>query len=374
MHGADERLCPAVDWSGVAAPSSPRARFDTTIRLTEVISGLASVVVSVTVLANPLLSIRTLILLLAAALSFDVFRLLISEGMRAEWWNRMQQNLRSTLRWIRRFGPIGLGLIAVGVVVAVLVSPEFGQATLLYLLAFGVVILALERMLRAVGREAPVWLRSASAGTGVLALLLVSLAIVVPSIGLATFAILIAISLLLGGVQSVVWGLRPTDPRQIVLLKLVLFSLFYGLVLINWIDLFGKSAPAYGLWLVLTYFAPFLVILVYEGYSEWPLALSLGLLVSLANDLGYYFVGNLLFGFHQDLLTWVAGQLGFYGDRLVTIFQAGAFSIPVDSWLMGLSIYVRGVVVSVGLYFWWKHPSRIVARIQETPPISSAEG
>jgi len=352
----------------VATTQPPRARFDTAIRLTEVFSGLASVVVAIVVLANPLLSLRTLIILLSFALGFDVVRLLLSEGMRSVLRNRVQRDLESTLRWIRRFGPIGLGLIVFGLVIAVLVSPEFSQLTLLYLLAVGVIFLSVDRMLRAVGHEVPGWLRSASAGTGVLALLLVSLAILVPSIGLATFAILIAVSLLVSGIQSVVSGLRPTDPRQIVLLKLVLFSLFYGLVLINWIDLFGKSVPAYGVWLVLTYFAPFWVLLVYEGYSEWPLALSLGLLVSLANDVGYYFVGNLLFGFHQNLVSWTAGQLGFDGTNLVTVFQAGPVSIPVDSWLMGLSIYVRGIVVSAGLYYWWRHPARIVARIQERPP------
>jgi uncharacterized membrane protein HdeD (DUF308 family) len=351
-------------------PSSPsRGRFDKLIRLTEVVGGLASVVVSIIVLANPLLSLRTLILLLAAALAFDVVRLLVSEGMASEWWSRVQQEIRTTLHYLRRFGPIGVGLVAIGIVVAVLLSPPVGEATLLYLLAFAVMILSIDRMLRAAGREAPVWLRSASAGTGVLALLLVGLAILVPSVGLATFAILIAVSLLLSGVQSVLSGLRPTDPRQIVLLKLVLFSLFYGLVLINWIDLFGKSAPAYGLWLILTYFAPFLVLLVYEGLSEWPLAFSLGLLVSLANDVGYYFVGNLLFGFHQDLVTWTAGQLGIYGTQLVTVFQAGALSIPIDSWQMGLSIYVRGAIVTVGLYYWWKHPARIVARVEGTPHV-----
>jgi len=350
----------------VGTPAVPVPRFDTAIRLTSVISGLASVVVSIIVLANPLLSVRTLTLLLASALAFDVVRLLVSEGIRSEWWTRVRQELRSTLEWIRKFGPVGVGLIGVGLVIAVLLSPEFGQATLLYLLAFGVVILSIDRMLRAVGREAPVWLRSASAGTGVLALALVSLAVFDPAFGLATFAVLIAVSLLLSGVQSVVSGLRPTDPRQVVLLKLILFSLFYGLVLINWIDLFGKDAPAYGLWLILTYFAPFLVILVYEGLSEWPLAVSLGLLVSLANDVGYYLVGNLLFGFHQDLVAWASGQLGLDGDRLVTVFQAGAFSIPVDSWQMGLSIYLRVVIVTIGLYYWWRHPSRIVARLPGT--------
>lgn len=343
------------------------ARLDNAIRLTEVFSGLASVVVAIVVLANPLLSLRTLIILLAAALTFDVIRLLLSEGMRSILLDRVERGLQSTLRLLRQFGPIGVGLVTIGLVIAVLVSPQFPELTLLYLLAIGVVFLSFDRMLRAVTGEAPVWLRSATAGTGVLALLLVGLAVAVPSVGLATFAILVAVSLLLSGVQSVVAGLHPTDPRQVVLLKLILFSLFYGLVLINWIDLFGKSVPAYGVWLILTYFAPFWILLVYEGYSEWPLAISLGLLVSLANDVGYFFVGNLLFGFHQDLATWISGQLGFGGTSLVTVFQAGSVSIPIDSWLMGLSIYVRGVVVAAGLYYWWLHPTRIVARIPETP-------
>jgi uncharacterized membrane protein HdeD (DUF308 family) len=352
----------------VARPRSPRVRFDTAIRLTGVVSGLASVVVSIVVLANPLLSIRTLTLLLAAALGFDAVRLLLSDGLRLAWWSRLREDLQSTVHWLWRFGPIGLGLIAVGVLGAILANPTFAETTLLYLLAVGLVVLSIERMLRALDRETPAWLRSTSVGTGVLALVLVGLAILVPSAGLATFAILIALSLLLGGVQSVVAGLRPTDPRQIVLLKLVLFSLFYGLVLINWIDLFGKTVPGYGVWLVLTYFAPFWVLIIYEGYSEWPLAVSLGLLVSLANDLGYYVVGNLLFGFHTDLVAWTAGQLGFHGNQLVTVFEAGAASIPVSSWLMGLSIYLRSAVVAAGLYYWWKHPTRIVARIETTPP------
>jgi uncharacterized membrane protein HdeD (DUF308 family) len=256
------------------------------------------------------------------------------------------------------------------IVAAVLLDPQLSEWTLLFLLAGGVVFLSIGRISRAYGPETPSWLRISSAGTGVIAILLVLVAITYPAIGLPTLAILLAVSMLINSVQSVVGGLRPTDPRQIVLLKLVLFSLFYGLVMINWIDLFGKSVPGYGIWLILTYFSPFVVLIIYEGISEWPLALSLGLLVSLANDVGYYFVGNLLFGFHQDLGPWIEGQLGLRGTELVTIFQAGAASINVDSWQMGLSIYLRAIVVSAGLYYWWKHPSRIVARL---PSGSSVE-
>ena len=347
----------------MAASGSPHPRFDTAIRSTEVVLGLASAAVAIVVLANPLISLATLIILLAAALAIDGARTVVTGGMHPGWWRRLKDDFLSTLHWLRRLGYVVLGAITVAVVLAVLLNPGLSETTLLYLLAVGVVVLGFGRMLQAFGSEAPTWFRGPTIATGLFVVVIVVGALAVPSLGLPTFAILIALTLLIGGVQSVVAGLRPTDPRQIVLLKLVLFSLFYGLVLINWIDLFGKTVPGYGLWLVMTYFAPFWVLIVYEGYGEWPLAVSLGLLVSLANDVGYYFVGNLLFGFNQNLVVWIGGQLGFAGNQIVTTFMAGAFVIPVASWQMGVSIYLRAAVVIAGLYYWWRHPSRIVARI-----------
>ncbi len=352
-------------------PSTPPLRFPTLTRIIEIIFGLVAAGIAIVVLANPFVPIDTLIILLAATLGLDGLRLLVTTGLRVTWVGRIGRELRTSSRLTFRLGRIGLALLALAIVIAVLVVPPVRELTLLYLLAIGVVILGLERVTHAIGHDLPPWLRGASAGTGVITILLVLLALFVPTVGLATFAVLLALALLLGGVQSVVSGLRPTDPRQITLLKLVLFSLFYGLVLINWIDLFGKSVPAYGVWLILTYFAPFFVIMIYEGYDQWPLVLSLGLLVSLANDVGYYFVGNLLFGFHQNLVTWTSGQLGLEGTRTVTFFEAGAFSIRVDSWMMGLSVYLRAVVVFIGLYYWWRRPARITPTIR-APPVPAA--
>lgn len=347
----------------------PRERFETALRAGEILLGLIGAGFSIVVLANPFVSTSTLTLLLGLALATDGVRSVISVGGHRQWWRRVETSVESTFRWLRRLGLVGVGAIVVALVLAAIFIPQLGHLTFVYLLGTGVIIVSIGRVVWAYGRETPGWLRISSAGTGVIAAVLVIIALTNPTLGIATLAVLLAVSMLINGVQTVVGGLRPTDPRQVVLLKLVLFSLFYGLVLINWIDLFGKSVPAYGVWLILTYFAPFGVLIVYEGVSEWPLALSLGLLVSLANDVGYYFVGNLLFGFHQDLGPWIEGQLGLKGTQLVTIFQAGAFTIDVESWLMGLSIVLRAVVVSVGLYYWWKHPSRIVARLPASPAV-----
>lgn len=181
----------------------------------------------------------------------------------------------------------------------------------------------------------------------------------VPGVAALTLVPLLGVVVLINGVEMVVWGLRPTDTRQITLLKLILFSAFYGLILINWIDLFATTAPAYHIWLVMTYMAPFGVLIVFNGSKDWQLALSLGLLVSLMNDVGYFFIGDLLFGFHRPLLPWVEGQLGFMGNQPLFVFQGGAFNIPVTSTLMGISIYARVALVSFVLYHWWRHPGRI---------------
>jgi uncharacterized membrane protein HdeD (DUF308 family) len=350
----------------VPTPPAPGPRYDALARAVEILMGLVTAGVSIVVLANPLVSLGTLIVLLSVALGADAVRLILPSAPGKAPWSRVARELESTVGGLLRLWRVALGVVVVLLVVTVLVEPQLAQLTLLYLLAAGIVFLSFGRISRAYGPDMPSWLRISSVGTGIIALFLVIVAVTAPAIGLATLAVLLAVSMLVNAVQSVVWGLRPTDPRQVVLLKVVLFSLFYGLVLINWIDLFGKSVPGYGVWLILTYFAPFMVLLVFEGLSEWPLALSLGLLVSLANDVGYYFVGNLLFGFHQNLGPWIAGQLGFEGTQLVTIFQAGFVSINVDSWQMGLSIYLRAIVVGGVLYYWWVHPSRIVARLPAT--------
>ncbi|MGI0129795.1 MAG: hypothetical protein ACREDE_09135, partial [Thermoplasmata archaeon] len=265
-------------------------------------------------------------------------------------------------RGLRRIGLYSVGGLTLVFVLAILLSRGLGVTTVLYLIAVALVIQGLGRIFSGVAWEAPAWLRGTSVATGLIALALVAIALLVPGLAEVTLAILFALTLLFNGVENVVTALHPTDPRQKVLLKLVLFSALYGLVLINWIDLFGKAVPAYGIWLILTYFAPFGVLVVFQGFEEWPLALCLGLLVSLMNDLGYYFVGNLLFGFHVALLPWIEGQLGFQGAAVVTYFQGGSFSITVYSWMMGASIYARAAVVGLVLYFWWNHPSRLMAR------------
>jgi hypothetical protein len=331
-------------------------------RLGQVFLGLLSTGLAIVVLAQPQLSLDGLVLLLAVAVGFISAQTVLAGGRLFPIEGFRFGELRASWRVLQSLGIVGIGLVALALAVFAGVDPALAITAVVFVLALALVVLGFGRILQSNGLALPVWLRRSSFTTGVLVVVLVALSLAFYGLAIAAFAVLVGVILMISGIETIVAGLRPTDPRQFVLLKLVLFAAFYGLILINWIDLFGKEVPAYGLWLLLTYMAPFGVLIVFEGWTAWPLATSLGLLVSLFNDVGYFFIGNLIFGFHENLGPWISGQLGFEGSNIVTYFEGGRFVLPVPSWLMGLSIYCRAIVVGLILYYWWQHPGEIVAR------------
>jgi hypothetical protein len=316
-------------------------------RVLEVVLGLASTVMALVILANLTYQSTQLVLLLSVAILFSAVRMIAAGG------------LRRSLASLEALGLLGGGALASFAVLAAILDPTLSLRTLEFLFAMSLTVQGLGRILRSARGGRPSWLRGSNFATGAVTVAFAAGAVLVPDLAFVTLVPILAVVVLVNGIEAVVSGLQPTDPRQLTLLKLILFSAFYGLVLINWIDLFAVTAPAYHIWLVMTYMAPFGVLIVFQGLGEWQLALSLGLLVSLMNDVGYYFVGDLLFGFSQPLVPWVEGQLGFQGTNLLFTFQGGFFTIPVTSVLMGATIYTRIAVVALILYHWWRHPSRL---------------
>jgi uncharacterized membrane protein HdeD (DUF308 family) len=341
-------------------------------RVTLVFLGLLSLSLGVIALANPALSLNGLLELVVIALGLNLARTLVAEGGIFHWTRETLALPTWGRRLYRQLGSFGIGLLATGLALAAFLDPLLTTRAAIFLLTIALVFQGIGRMIEDSRTVGPSWLQRSSFATGVVIVVLVVLSLTFEGVAILAFVVLVGVILIVTGIQTIVEGLGPTDPRQYVLLRLILFSAFYGLVLINWIDLFGKQVPAYGVWLVLTYFAPFGVLLVFEGWRAWPLAIGLGLFVSLMNDVGYFLVGNLLFGFHVALAPWIAGQLGLEGNTIVTVFYGGRFAISVTSWMMGLSIYLRAVVVAMILYYWWRHPTELVARISHETPTPSA--
>jgi hypothetical protein len=326
----------------------PRGYAPKWYRLAEIFLGLASVVVAVVVLGNPTFSTEQLVLLLAVSVGLNGLRMVVTGG------------IKERLMSIEGIGLVGGGVATLLIIVLAWVSPGFTLTTVVTLLAVALTIQGLGRVLHSAGRGYPMWLRGSALATGIFTVAAAVLA-ALDQLALFTLTAVLAVIVLLNGIEGVVSGLRPTNKRQLTLMKLVLFATLYGLVLVNWIDLFATSAPAYHIWLILTYMSPFGVLIVFQGFKDWQLAVSLGLLVSLMNDVGYFFTGDLLFGLNKPLIPFLMGQLGFDGSKVLFYFQGGAFMFPVTSWLMGASIYGRIVVVVAVLYHWWTSPVKFRA-------------
>ena len=316
-------------------------------RIVEVGFGLLASGISLIIITNPAVGAQNLEPLLALALIFSAVRMIAAGG------------LRRRLKSLESLGQAGAGIIALVLIIGVLLVPGLSLQTLIFLLAVSLAIQGLGRVLYAAGRAHPAWLRGSSLTAGVVMVLLAVLVDLVKGVALLTLVELLALTVLVSGAEAVVSALGPTNPKQITLLKLITFAAFYGIIFVNWIDLFNGGAyiyvvPAYHLWVILAYMIPFVVLLVIRGRKDWELALSLGLLASLGNDLGYFVVGDAYFGFSVNLLDWYAHQFGLYGTTTLFVFNGGFFSFDVPSWLMGAAIYARMAVVILSLRRWWQ--------------------
>jgi len=314
-------------------------------KIVEIIFGLSSVVISLVVIVSPSYGAQNLVPLLSLALIFSALRMIATGGVREQ------------LRSLEGIGVAGAGVAALLLVIAVVLVPGLSLQTLVLLLAVSLTIQGLGRMLASAGRGRPRWLRGSALATGIAMVILAAIVEFVRGLALLTLVELLVLTVLTSGGEAVLSGLRPNQ-RQLTLLKLVVFAAFYGIIFVNWIDLFNGGAyiyvvPGYHIWVIIAYMIPFGVLLVIQGRKDWELALSLGLLASLGNDLAYFVVGDAFFGFQVNLLDWYAHQFGLYGNTTLFTFNGGVFSFSVPSWLMGLSIYARIAVVLVSLRRWW---------------------
>jgi hypothetical protein len=129
----------------------------------------------------------------------------------------------------------------------------------------------------------------------------------------------------------------------------VVFSVVYGLVFINYIDVISGGYEGYHLWLVIMYFFPFATLSMLFP-RNLQLTVGLGLVVSLMNDVFYGVVRNVM-GFPLDL-TWYYNRWLLPGNATLFQLNLGFIVIPVLSWMMALSIYVRIIAVYFLLRIW----------------------
>jgi CheY-like chemotaxis protein len=129
----------------------------------------------------------------------------------------------------------------------------------------------------------------------------------------------------------------------------LVFAVVYGFVFINYIDVLSGGYEGYHLWLVIMYFFPFATLSMLFP-RNLQLTVGLGLLVSLMNDVFYGVMRNLM-GFPLNL-TWYYHNWLIPGNATLFQLNLGFTTIPVLSWMMALSIYLRIAAVVILLKIW----------------------
>lgn len=148
------------------------------------------------------------------------------------------------------------------------------------------------------------------------------------------------------------------------------FAVIYGLIFINYIDIVtpGGDLSGYHIWLVLMYFLPFATISIFD-IKNWKLTVGLGLVTSLMNDVFYGSVRYLM-GQPVNLSNYYSLWLIPQSNVLFNL-NLGFTVIPVQSWMMASSIYLRLAATFLLLEGWkyvlpnWRIPAYLSLRRQK---------
>ena len=164
------------------------------LRALEIITGIMSIILGITVLIYPDWGVATLIVWLSVGLMFIGIRSIALVGVKG------LSNGSKALSVIS-------GILSVILAFLVIIFPDYGVATLIWFVAFGLLIYGFTMMYLAyVLKETPGYTRGWMVAIGVLDVILSVLVLVLPGASLLTLVIILAVVLLVSGVEMIVSG------------------------------------------------------------------------------------------------------------------------------------------------------------------------
>jgi len=167
------------------------------LRLVQIIAGIIVLVLAVYLIFNPNVAINLLRLILGIGLIIMGLALLV-RGAASKMLTAGGKAIS-----------IILGIIVLALGIAALVYTGFGSALLVTVFAIGLLLNAIGRIAFAgfeTGVGLPPWLRGTSFALGIIALLIAIAVIVWPGLGFALLVVLVALALLLLGIELIVSG------------------------------------------------------------------------------------------------------------------------------------------------------------------------
>jgi uncharacterized membrane protein HdeD (DUF308 family) len=164
------------------------------IRMSQIVLGAIAIVLSLAIIVNPGVGIVTLITLLSITL--------FVAGL-----ERVAVGALPNLAKSSRIGNVVLGAITIGLGIGVIAFPLMTTIFLVTMLAIGLFFLGIARIIQGVANKGvSKWSRGSLVVVGILSLAISSIVFAHPVSGVFLLTILLAVNLLVIGVESVVHG------------------------------------------------------------------------------------------------------------------------------------------------------------------------
>jgi uncharacterized membrane protein HdeD (DUF308 family) len=165
------------------------------LRMAQIGLGAIAVILSITIMANPALTVVLLV--------FTASILLLIVGI-----ERVITGLFVKRKDRSRLATVGLGILVILIAAAAMAFPVGTTVLLTFVLAVALLFDGISRIVHGIGdKESQGWNKGLSIGVGGVEVALSGLIMVSPTFGAATVGFLIGIALLLVGIQIVVAGI-----------------------------------------------------------------------------------------------------------------------------------------------------------------------
>jgi uncharacterized membrane protein HdeD (DUF308 family) len=167
------------------------------IRISQIVLGAIAISLSLAVISSPRVGIATITILLSIAL------LVVGIERLVTGFTRSEQQPKSS-----RYGNIGLGVLAALLGIAVLAFPLFTTGVLVTLLALGLLFIGIARIVHGISdKNISKWSKGFLVGVGVLSVAVSFTVFAYPTFGVFLLTLILGISLLIIGIQSVAYAI-----------------------------------------------------------------------------------------------------------------------------------------------------------------------
>ena len=172
------------------------------IRISQIVLGAIAIALSLAVISSPRVGIATITILLSITL------LVVGIERLVTGFTPSEQTKSS------RFGNIGLGALAALLGIAVLAFPLFTTGVLVTLLALGLLFIGIARIVHGISdKNISKWSKGFLVGVGILSLAVSFTVFAYPAFGVFLLTLILGISLLIIGIQSVAYAVSGHQRR-----------------------------------------------------------------------------------------------------------------------------------------------------------------